>query len=732
MAKNIWKIGSGALLFAAVLACSDPPPQPSCGDGEVNESEDCDDGNTNNFDSCLDTCVAAFCGDGFVYEGTEACDDGNTDSNDGCNSSCEFEFCGDGVVQTDPNRVEKCDDGNSESGDGCDANCQEENCGDGIVNNASGGLATEECDLGGSNSNTGVCTLVCRDAVCGDGFEQAGEECDNGAQNSDTTPNACRVNCSLAGCGDGVLDSGEDCDDGQDNSNTGANACRENCERATCGDNVVDSGEQCDGGAGCAANCTLPGCGNGVIDGGELCDDNNEINGDGCDINCIPTGCGNLIITSNEECDDGNTVQGTSNDFCENDCSFPVCGNGIRDVAIGEACDDGNGDLGDGCRPDCTQEPPPIPNTPSQILTPSGIAGATLRDVVVGSFNSAQDSFLDVLLLVELPVAQQEQASILVFLGTGNGNFSSPISIPIPTKKPRAIALSLVNGDNFLDIVTSHRDDANNRGVLQVLHGNGLGNVVGLANLSASKNFGDFKDIVPGNINPAEDNNIDLSTIDTGNNKFLIFKQNTAEVFSELSFGGNINNSLSNPAALLSADIDADGDQDFFVVNQGTQNVLLFRMENNTIEQVLTYAAPVFFAGEAPGAAAALDCNEDNVPDLAVLTRNDSKVHILFGNNNGSVSNHLAFSTGPQPVSITSTDLDLDGNPDLVTANESNGTITVLRGIGGCSFVEAATRQVTTNGVPNFGTKVIVKDVDSDGVSNIIVLNNVDKSIEIF
>ena len=46
----------------------------SCGNGMVDEGEDCDDMNADNTDACLDTCMAASCGDGFVQAGVEDCD----------------------------------------------------------------------------------------------------------------------------------------------------------------------------------------------------------------------------------------------------------------------------------------------------------------------------------------------------------------------------------------------------------------------------------------------------------------------------------------------------------------------------------------------------------------------------------------------------------------------------------------------------------------------------------
>jgi hypothetical protein len=41
---------------------------------------------------------------------------------------------------------------------------------------------------------------------------EADEECDDGAANSDTQPDACRTSCRLPFCGDLVVDTGEDCD----------------------------------------------------------------------------------------------------------------------------------------------------------------------------------------------------------------------------------------------------------------------------------------------------------------------------------------------------------------------------------------------------------------------------------------------------------------------------------------------------------------------------------------
>lgn len=106
----------------------------ACGNGTLDEGEECDDGNQDDTDACRSTCVAARCGDGVVRAGVETCDDGNQDDTDGCpdgaDGTCEPARCGDGVVRAG---VEECDDGNPMPADGCDPVECVVTCGDGVA-----------------------------------------------------------------------------------------------------------------------------------------------------------------------------------------------------------------------------------------------------------------------------------------------------------------------------------------------------------------------------------------------------------------------------------------------------------------------------------------------------------------------------------------------------------------------------------------------------------------------
>jgi cysteine-rich repeat protein len=71
---------------------------PGCGDGTLTSDEECDDGNSDNLDACVN-CKIVSCGDGAVFGFQEQCDDGNTDNGDGCSANCTYEDCGDGELQ---------------------------------------------------------------------------------------------------------------------------------------------------------------------------------------------------------------------------------------------------------------------------------------------------------------------------------------------------------------------------------------------------------------------------------------------------------------------------------------------------------------------------------------------------------------------------------------------------------------------------------------------------------
>ncbi|MBL8617593.1 MAG: thrombospondin type 3 repeat-containing protein [Deltaproteobacteria bacterium] len=99
---------------------------------------------------------------------------------------------------------------------------------DGATDGADGAAdgASDGEDSGAGDGDSGAPLPL---AGCGDGVVEGAEQCDDGAGNSDTRPDACRTSCALPTCGDAVIDSGERCDDG---GRLGGDACRPDCSPA--------------------------------------------------------------------------------------------------------------------------------------------------------------------------------------------------------------------------------------------------------------------------------------------------------------------------------------------------------------------------------------------------------------------------------------------------------------------------------------------------------------------
>lgn len=229
------------------------PPDPVCGDGDVNGGDECDDGNGIEADGCDNDCTfscvdSAACDDGELCNGEELCDTAahicvqSTSAPDGTDcalmsqcraGACALFGCGDGAVAA----PEQCDDANLIEGDGCDNDCTF-SC-----------EAAADCDDG--NACTGdVCSAanVCQASMPFDDGSVCDRDMDAG------TRDLCLgATCLPSLCGDGYLDPAalpaEECDDGNLTNGDGCDAdCTFTCSAdVDCVDTEVCNGtETCD------------------------------------------------------------------------------------------------------------------------------------------------------------------------------------------------------------------------------------------------------------------------------------------------------------------------------------------------------------------------------------------------------------------------------------------------------------------------------------------------------
>jgi hypothetical protein len=176
---------------------------------------------------------------------------------------------------------------------------------------------------------------------------------------------------------------------------------------------------------------------------------------------------------------------------------------------------------------------------------------------------------------------------------------------------------------------------------------------------------------------------------------------------------------------LASGDFNRDGVPDLVVVNNGINQF-------GTISVLLAdgtggFQPPVSYSvgGSTPVWAAVADFNRDHSPDIAISVTTTDSVAVLLGNGDGTFQPAVNYAVGGGPQGIATGDVNGDGNPDVISADECGddpacraGTVSVLLGRGEGTFEP---RLVFAEGL--FPLAVAVADFNGDAHPDLAVAN---------
>ncbi|MCR6500152.1 FG-GAP-like repeat-containing protein [Shinella sp. CPCC 101442] len=327
--------------------------------------------------------------------------------------------------------------------------------------------------------------------------------------------------------------------------------------------------------------------------------------------------------------------------------------------------------------------------------------------------------------------------TVSVLLGNGNGGFTSATDISVGAN-PGSLTVADLNGDGKLDLITAN----SNANSVSVRWGDGSGNFSGGTDIAvgsmpktvkvADVNKDGRMDIVVTGVmgggvtvllggKKADVTAISSSATGTLKTGDTVTFTLTTDV--PVTVNGTPELVLSNGGRAVFAGLDGNGRPTFtYTVVEGDTgtNTLSITGIDSTAGSIdgsaeLSFATPLGAVGGngIHSQITAVDVSGDGKLDLLTANQFMSTVSILLGDGTGNFSSPTQVTVGSGNYalySLATGDINGDGKIDLLTANGTDGTVSVRLGDGAGNF--SGSTEISVGGTPQ---AIILGDVNGDG-----------------
>ena len=288
----------------------------------------------------------------------------------------------------------------------------------------------------------------------------------------------------------------------------------------------------------------------------------------------------------------------------------------------------------------------------------------------------------------------------------GDGAFITPVNFG-DISVPLAFHLADLNNDGNLDAAVP----AGSTGEVHVLLGDGAGD------------FPSIDTFPSGQPAPQDNDTVSVAAGDfdrDGNQDLAVANQISDEVKVHFgngtgAFGTSISLPSSSPVSVAVDDFNLDGLLDLAVSEDGNNRVMVHFGDGGG---GFPNATPVA-VGSRPASLMSADLSGDGVADVAVVDSSSDRVHVLISDGTGGFSAN-SFPAGPVRRAVglwqvASADFDGDGDVDLVIANQAT-SFSYLENLGGGIFAAPVSHEAGSE-----GHSVEVTDVNGDGNPDVVL-----------